>query len=101
MRLCMSDEQADTETTAKRPPGRPKGSKTKRRTVAREPIHKGAHHGRDDDGQDPLEGFEYRPYEQENPLSIDPDIVRAIEREWGYCLLWVCFEANGKPFPNL
>jgi hypothetical protein len=94
----MSNEQAD-ETTAKRPPGRPKGAKTKRSTE-RAPVHKGAHSS-DDDGQDPLDGFEYRPYEQDNPLSIDPDIVRGIEREWGYSLLWVCFECNGKPFPNL
>jgi hypothetical protein len=94
----MSDEQqADTETT-KRPPGRPKGSKTKRRKIAREPVHR----GRDsDDGQDPLVGFEYRPYEQENALAIDPDIIRSIDREWGYSLLWVCYECNGKPFPNL
>jgi hypothetical protein len=55
----------------------------------------------DDDGQDPLENFEYRPYEQDNPLAIDPDIVRGIEREWGFSLLWVMFECNGKPFPNL
>jgi hypothetical protein len=55
----------------------------------------------DDDGQDPLENFEYRPFEQENPLAIDLDIVRGIEREWGYSLLWVCYECNGKPFPNL
>src|SRR5262249_16905874 len=53
-----------------------------------------------DDGQDPLENFEYRPYEQDNPLAIDPDIVRGIEREWGYSLLWVMFECAGKPFPE-
>jgi hypothetical protein len=65
-------------------------------------VHQPTHRGRgSDDGQDPLQGFEYRPYEAENPLSIDPDIVRSIEREWGYSLLWVCYECNGKPFPNL
>jgi hypothetical protein len=59
------------------------------------------HRGRgDDDGQDPLENFEYRPYEQHNPLAIDPDIVRGIEREWGFSLLWVMFECNGQPFPD-
>src|SRR6516225_315514 len=91
----MSDEQ-QTETSEKRSPGRPKGSKTKRR----EPVHRGAHRD-DDDGQDPLDNFEYRPYEQDNPLAIDPEIVRGIEKEWGYSLLWVCYECNGKPFPNL
>ena len=95
----MSDEQQTETTTEKRSPGRPKGSRTKRRRTEREPVHQGAH--RPDDGQDPLDGFEYRPFEQENLLAIDPDIVRGIEREWGYSLLWVCFEANGKPFPNL
>src|SRR6516225_7547022 len=94
----MTDEQQPDTETAKRPPGRPKGSRTKRRGIQREPLHKGVRH---DDGQDPLEGFEYRPFEQENPLAIDPEIVRGIEREWGYSLLWVCFECNGKPFPNL
>jgi len=94
----MSDEQqADTDTeTPKR--GRPRGSTSKRR-VKREPVHRGAHP--EDDGQDPLANFEYRPFEQENLLAIDPDIVRGIEREWGYSLLWVCFEAGGKPFPSL
>jgi hypothetical protein len=86
----MSDE-TQAETT-KRPPGRPKGAKTRPKPP---PVR------RSDDGQDPLENFEYRPFEQDNPLSIDPDIVRSIEREWGYSLLWVCFECNGKPFPNL
>jgi hypothetical protein len=94
----MTDEQdTGSEVPAKRQPGRPRGS-TKRRTVAREPMHRGPRH---DDGQDPLEGFEYRPHEHENPLSIDLGIVRSIEREWGYSLLWVCFEAAGKPFPAL
>jgi hypothetical protein len=53
------------------------------------------------DDPDPLQGFEYKPFEQEDALHIDPDIVRSIEKEWGYSLLWVCYECNGKPFPNL
>jgi hypothetical protein len=97
----MSDEQADTETSAKRQPGRPRGAKIKPPPVRRDPVHRGVHHRAADDGQDPLENFEYRPYEQENVLAIDPDIVRGIERDWGFSLLWVCFEANGKPFPQL
>jgi hypothetical protein len=96
----MSDEQ-QAETTEKR--GRPKGSRDKPKPppVRRDPVHRGAHHRADDDGQDPLDGFEYRPYTQDNPLSIDPDIVRGIERDWGYSLLWVCYENCGKPTPNL
>ena len=34
-------------------------------------------------------------------MAIDPDIVRSIEKEWGYSLLWVAFEVNGKGFPQL
>jgi hypothetical protein len=96
----MSDQQS--ETAEKRSPGRPKGSKTKPKPppVRRDPVHRGAHRG-DDDGQDPLDNFEYRPFEQENPLSIDADIVRGIEKDWGYSLLWVAYEVNGKPFPQL
>jgi hypothetical protein len=86
----MSDE-TQTETPTKR--GRPP------KHVKRNPVHQGR--GSHDDGQNPLENFEYRPYEQENPLEINADIVRSIEKEWGYSLLWVCYEANGKPFPNL
>jgi hypothetical protein len=61
-------------------------------------MHKPMRSGGDD--PDPLENFECRPYEQDNPLAIDPEIVRGIEREWGFSLLWVCFEAGGKPFPD-
>jgi hypothetical protein len=87
-----NETQTDTET-AKRPPGRPKGAKGKPKLppVHRDPVHRGAHHRAADDGQDPLDNFEYRPFEQENFLSIDPDICRSIEREWGYSLLWVCY----------
>jgi hypothetical protein len=87
----MSDQQSEPATEKR---GRPKGS-----GKPKPPPQRRSHRG--DDGQDPLESFEYRPYEQDNPLSIDPDIVRGIERDWGYSLLWVCFECNGKPFPNL
>jgi hypothetical protein len=92
----MSDEQ-QAEPTEKRSPGRPKGAKTK----PKPPPHRGASHRGDDDGQDPLDNFEYRPFEAENPLSIDSEIVRGIERDWGYSLLWVAYEVNGKPFPQL
>jgi hypothetical protein len=100
----MTTDEQQTETTEKRGPGRPRGSskRVKPPPVRRDSVHRGPHHHAADDGQgDILEGFEYRPYEQENVLAIDPDIVRGIERDWGYSLLWVCFEANGKPFPNL
>jgi hypothetical protein len=89
----VSDEQ-QTEAPAKRPPGRPRKAPSH---VKRQPLHKGRS---DSDEPDIMEAFEYRPYEQENPLSIDPDIVRGIEKDWGYSLLWVCYEANGKPFPS-
>jgi hypothetical protein len=87
----MNDEQ-QTEAPAKRPPGRPRKAPSH---VKRQPMRSGS------DDPDPLQNFEYKPYEQENPLAIDPDIVRSIEKEWGYSLLWVCYECNGKPFPNL
>lgn len=90
----MSEQDTASETPAKRPPGRPRKTNANRK-----PMHQGR--GSSDDGQNPLENFEYRPYEQENPLAINADIVRGIEKEWGYSLLWVCFEAGGKPFPNL
>jgi hypothetical protein len=92
----MSDEQ-QAETPTKRPPGRPRKAPPH---VKRQPVHKGRSSG-DDDGQNPFENFEYRPFEQENSLSIDKDIVRGIEKEWGYSLLWVAYEVNGKPFPSL
>ena len=81
-------------TSEKRGPGRPR-----KRSAKRQPVHKGAHPA--DDGQDPLGNFEYRPFEQESVLAIDPEICHSIEKEWGYSLLWVCFECNGKPFPQL
>src|SRR5262249_49559202 len=96
--LRMSDEQADTETT-KRSPGRPKGSKTKRRSVAREPLHRGPHY--DDGYGDRLENFEFTPFEATNPLSIDADTVRSIRDEYGFSLMWVVHECAGKPFPDL
>ena len=96
----MSDQQSEPATEKR---GRPKGSRDKPKPppVRRDPVHRGAHHRAADDGQDPLDNFEYRPYEQDNPLSIDPDIVRSVERDWGFSLLWVCYENCGKPTPNL
>jgi hypothetical protein len=96
----MSNDQ--TEATEKRSPGNPRGPKTKPKPppVRRDPVHRGAHRG-DADGQDPLDNFEYRPFEQENALAIDPEIVRGIRDDWGYCLLWVCYEVTGRPFPQL
>jgi hypothetical protein len=93
--MNMSDEQ-QAETAGKRSPRRPRGSRTSKRHI-KPPPHRGSHSGSDD----VLEGFEYKPFEQENPLSIDADIVRGIERDWGYSLLWVCFENCGVPTPNL
>jgi hypothetical protein len=86
----MSDEQTET----------PKRGRPRKRTVKREPIHRGPHGG-DDDAQDPLDNFEYSPFEARDALAIDPDIVRGIRDEWGYSLLWVCFESLGRPYPEL
>jgi len=91
----MTDQQSETEAPAKRPPGRPRKAPPH---VKRQPVHKPMRSGSDE--PDIMEGFEYRPFQHENPLSIDPDIVRSIEREWGHSLRSVCFEANGKPFPK-
>jgi len=88
----MSEDQ-QTET-AKRPPGRPKGAKTKPKPPPHRPSH-------DDVHRDRLENFEFTPYEATNPLHIDLDIVRAIERDYGFVLMWVVHECAGKPFPDL
>ena len=79
----MSDEQqADIETeTVKR--GRPKGSRTKRRGVKREPLHAGPHH--DDGYGDRLENFEFTPYEAANPLAIDSDVLRTSATSMASC----------------
>jgi len=89
----MTDEQTN-EAPAKRPPGRPRKTPSH---VKRTPVHQGRGI---DDGQDPLDNFEYRPYESQDVLAIDADTVRSIEREWGYSLLWVMYECAGKPFPD-
>src|SRR5262249_33488684 len=31
---------------------------------------------------------QYQPFENNNPLHIDDEIVRSIERDYGYCLQW-------------
>jgi hypothetical protein len=87
----MTDE-TQAETPTKRGPGRPRKAPSH---VKRQPMR-----GGDDDHQDPLENFEYRAWEHQDALAIDPDTVRNIEREWGFSLLWVMFECNGKPFPD-
>jgi len=53
----MSDEQ-QAETRSPRPRGRPRGSG--RKASSREAMHRGRP---DNDGQGPLENFEYRPFE--------------------------------------
>jgi hypothetical protein len=96
----MTDEQQPETTTAKRPPGRPKGS-IKRRNANRAPMHEPVHQGRTGgDEPDMMENFEYKPFEAQDALAIDFDTVLSIEREWGYSLLWVMFECVGKPFPD-
>ena len=92
----MTDEQTETE---KRSPGRPKGSKTKRRAVEREPVHRGSHY--DDGYGERVQNFEFTPYEAANPLQIDADIVRSIRDDYGFVLMWVVHECAGKPFPDL
>jgi hypothetical protein len=92
----MTDEQTSSEAPATKRPGRPRGT-TKKRNAVREPVHQGRGH---DDGQDPLENFEYRPFEAQDVLAIDHDTVRSIRDEWGFSLLWVMYETMGKPFPD-
>jgi len=94
----MTDE-LETETPTKR--GRPRGSTSKRvkpPPVRRDSVHRGPHY---DDGQDPLDNFEYRPFEARDALAIDADTVRSIRDEYGFSLLWVCFESLGRPYPEL
>jgi hypothetical protein len=89
----MTDEQEVDSETPKR--GRPKGSTRK----PKPPPHRGPHFK--DDGQDPLDNFEYRPFEARDALAIDADTVRSIRDEYGFSLLWVCFESLGRPYPEL
>jgi len=90
----MSDEQADTKTS-KRPPGRPKGSKGKRRNADRDPIHKPMR-----ENNDRAEMYEFIPYEAHDKFYIDRDIVKSAERDWGIALMWVALEVLGKPLDD-
>jgi hypothetical protein len=94
------DQQAETPKR-----GRPRGSTSKPKPppVRRDSVHRGPHRGPhyDDGHGDLLENFEYRPFEARDALAIDADTVRSVRDEWGYSLLWVCFESLGRPFPEL
>src|SRR5215469_4765891 len=59
---AMTDEQPETGSPKR---GRPRGSG--RRSARREPVHR----LRSSDDPEPLQNFEYKPYEAENPLAID------------------------------
>src|SRR6516162_6102756 len=86
----MSDE-AETE---KRSPGRPKGAKTKRRSV-HEPVHNGPHG--DDEEPDRDQRYEFHPYEARDKFYIPKDVCDAIRDEWGQALQWMALEIMGQP----
>jgi hypothetical protein len=100
----MTDEQ-QTELP-KRGPGRPPGGKNKpghhagrkKPNADRQPVHQGRS---GDDEPDKLENFEFTPYEAQDALAIDADVVRSIRDDYGFVLMWVVHECNGKPFPDL
>jgi hypothetical protein len=89
----MTDEQ--TETSAKRSPGRPKA---KRRSVDREPVHKGPHY--DGGYGERIEKYEFIPFESHDKFYIPLDIVKSFEREYGRRLMWVALECMGKPLDD-
>jgi hypothetical protein len=85
----MTDEtQAET---SKRPPGRPKGSTTKRHVKQPPPRRHDF---------DPLpETFTHSPYEPTSVFEIDRDTLKAIKDDHGVELIWVTTEVAGKEFP--
>ena len=89
---------------AKRPIGRPKKVNVDRaplREPLHEPLREPLHGGDPDNDIDPIAGFEFKPYEAKSSQHIDREIIEAIERDYGYSLLWVTFEVMGKPFPDM
>jgi hypothetical protein len=95
----MADEQADT--TEKRSPGRPKGSKT-RRKVEREPLHQGhqrmPRHLTEDDV---LSCKPVELYTHHDPLSFPLEILWQMENEYGYGGEWAARENCGMPVKNV
>lgn len=73
-----------------------RGPKPKKRlAVDREPIHEPIHtpiHGDEDEG---LQSFQYKPFEHSNPLNIDRDIIKSIERDFGFSLTWIAESVLG------
>jgi hypothetical protein len=65
-----------------------------------EPLREPLHGGDPDHDVDPIAGFEFKPYEAKSSQHIDREIIDAIERDYGYSLLWVTYEVAGKPFPE-
>jgi hypothetical protein len=82
----MSDEQQ--AETAKRPPGRPRGAKTKPKPP---PPRR---HG---DDPDRMERYEFRPYEARDKFYISKEQTDAIARDWEQALEWKSLEIMGKP----
>jgi hypothetical protein len=82
----MTDEQA--ETTEKR--GRPRGSRTKRRSVEREALHHGPH------ADTALVNFVYNADLPSSPFDIDPTILAGIARDYGFVVEWHVQEVGGK-----
>jgi hypothetical protein len=99
-----TSEAQPIKAKAKRRAGRPKKKINVDRAPLREPLHEPLReplHGGDPDNDiDPIAGFEFKPYEAKSSQHIDREIIQAIERDYGYSLLWVTYEVAGKPFPE-
>jgi hypothetical protein len=106
----MTDEEtkqtseAQPAKQAKAKPGRPKKKRPDKTNVDREPLRpplrEPLHGGDPDNDIDPVSGFEFTPYEAKSSQHIDHEIIQAIERDYGYSLLWVTTEIAGKPYPE-
>jgi hypothetical protein len=94
----MTDEQAEPVAT-KRPPGRPRGSTSKKRHE-RQPTHRGIERMPRDLDEDDLASFEPTPFTPHNPLAIDKEIIWKIEHEYDFVLQWAAYEIAGMPQPE-
>jgi hypothetical protein len=75
-----------TETETK------KRSRPRKRLAAeRQPVHEPIHSALRD------EGFEYTPYEVQNPLHIDEELIRNIKNDYDFVLQWVAESVTGQP----
>src|SRR5262245_49768458 len=97
----MTDTDAPQEKTdqpAPRKRGRPR-----KRLVGRGPLREPLREPRESIRRSQeresqlMAGFTYQPFENVNPLHIDPEILRNIEHDYGYRLQWNAETVLGQP----